>query len=39
MDHHFANSRGAIARFDRGAIEIRVIDIQECPGPTWPSRS
>ena len=31
MDHHFANSRGAIARFDRGAIEIRVIDIQECP--------
>ncbi len=32
MDHHFANSRGAIARFDRGAIEIRVVDIQECPG-------
>jgi gamma-glutamyl:cysteine ligase YbdK (ATP-grasp superfamily) len=31
MDHHFANSRGAISRFDRGAIEIRVIDIQECP--------
>lgn len=31
MDHQFANSRGAIARFDRGAIEIRVIDIQECP--------
>jgi carboxylate-amine ligase len=31
MDHHFLNSRGAIARFDRGAIEIRVIDIQECP--------
>ena len=31
MDHHFANSRGAIARFDRGAIEIRVVDIQECP--------
>lgn len=30
-DHHFLNSRGAIARFDRGAIEIRVIDIQECP--------
>lgn len=27
----FLNSRGAIARFDRGAIEIRVIDIQECP--------
>ena len=31
MDQHFLNSRGAIARFDRGAIEIRVIDIQECP--------
>jgi carboxylate-amine ligase len=31
MDHHFANSRGAIARFDRGAIEIRVVDVQECP--------
>lgn len=25
------NSRGAIARFDRGAIEIRIIDLQECP--------
>jgi carboxylate-amine ligase len=32
LDHHFLNSRGAIARFDRGAIEIRVIDLQECPG-------
>lgn len=31
LDHHFLNSRGAIARFDRGAIEIRTIDIQECP--------
>lgn len=31
MDHHFLNSRGAIARFDRGAIEIRVTDLQECP--------
>ncbi len=29
--HHFLNSRGAIARFDRGAIEIRLLDIQECP--------
>jgi glutamate---cysteine ligase / carboxylate-amine ligase len=27
----FLNSRGAIARFDRDAIEIRTIDIQECP--------
>lgn len=25
------NSRGAIARFERQAIEIRIIDIQECP--------
>lgn len=25
------NSRGAIARFDRHAIEIRVLDAQECP--------
>ncbi|ASB50781.1 carboxylate-amine ligase [Alkalitalea saponilacus] len=31
LEHHFLNSRGAIARFDRGAIEIRLIDIQECP--------
>ncbi|HPA73602.1 MAG TPA: glutamate-cysteine ligase family protein [Spirochaetota bacterium] len=25
------NSRGAIARFDRNTIEIRLIDTQECP--------
>lgn len=31
LDHHFLNSRGAIARFDRNAIEIRLVDIQECP--------
>ncbi|MFI2743873.1 glutamate-cysteine ligase family protein [Zhouia sp. PK063] len=31
LDHYFLNSRGAIARFDRNAIEIRVIDLQECP--------
>ncbi|MFO0724297.1 MAG: glutamate-cysteine ligase family protein [Myxococcota bacterium] len=31
LAHEFANARGAIARFDRGAIEIRVIDVQECP--------
>ena len=31
LDKHFLNSRGAIARFDRNAIEIRLIDIQECP--------
>ena len=27
----FLNARGAIARFDRSAIEIRVLDTQECP--------
>lgn len=27
----FLNSRGAIARFGRGAIEIRLLDIQESP--------
>jgi carboxylate-amine ligase len=31
LRHEFANARGCIARFDRGAIEIRVLDIQECP--------
>jgi gamma-glutamyl:cysteine ligase YbdK (ATP-grasp superfamily) len=29
--HEWLNSRGAIARFDRNAIEIRVADAQECP--------
>lgn len=29
LEHHFLNSRGAIARFDRGAIEIRILDLQE----------
>lgn len=31
LQHEWLNSRGAIARFDRMAIEIRIIDIQECP--------
>jgi carboxylate-amine ligase len=31
LRHEWLNSRGAIARFDRHAIEIRVIDTQECP--------
>lgn len=31
LQHEFLNARAAMARFDRGAIEIRVIDIQECP--------
>ncbi|MDX1493143.1 MAG: glutamate-cysteine ligase family protein [Longimicrobiales bacterium] len=31
LRHEWANARGSIARFERGAIEIRVIDAQECP--------
>jgi gamma-glutamyl:cysteine ligase YbdK (ATP-grasp superfamily) len=31
LDPIWVNSRGAIPRFDRGSIEIRVMDIQECP--------
>jgi gamma-glutamyl:cysteine ligase YbdK (ATP-grasp superfamily) len=31
LAHEWLNSRGAIARFDRSAIEIRVVDAQECP--------
>ncbi|RDV14755.1 glutamate--cysteine ligase [Pontibacter diazotrophicus] len=31
LQEEFLNSRGAIARFVRDAIEIRVIDIQESP--------
>jgi gamma-glutamyl:cysteine ligase YbdK (ATP-grasp superfamily) len=31
LRHEWVNARGAIARFDRGAIEIRVLDVQECP--------
>lgn len=27
----WVNSRGAIPRFDRGSIEIRIMDVQECP--------
>jgi gamma-glutamyl:cysteine ligase YbdK (ATP-grasp superfamily) len=27
----FLNARGAIPRFDRGAIELRLADAQECP--------
>jgi glutamate---cysteine ligase / carboxylate-amine ligase len=32
MQLDFLNARGAIARFDRGSIEIRVMDVQEYPG-------
>jgi glutamate---cysteine ligase / carboxylate-amine ligase len=31
MQNEWINSRGAIARFDRNTIEIRLIDVQECP--------
>ena len=31
LQHEWLNSRGAIPRFDRYAIEIRVLDTQECP--------
>jgi carboxylate-amine ligase len=31
LQDEFLNARGAIARFGRGSIEIRVLDIQECP--------
>jgi glutamate---cysteine ligase / carboxylate-amine ligase len=31
LQHEWLNSRGAIPRFDRNTIEIRVLDLQECP--------
>jgi hypothetical protein len=31
LAHEWANARGAIARFGRGSIEIRLLDTQECP--------
>jgi len=31
LQHEWLNARGAIPRFERNAIEIRVIDVQECP--------
>ena len=31
LQDEWLNARGAIARFDRSAIEIRVLDVQECP--------
>ena len=31
LQEEWVNARGAIARFDRNTIEIRVLDIQECP--------
>jgi glutamate---cysteine ligase / carboxylate-amine ligase len=31
LQEEWLNARGAIARFDRNTIEIRIIDNQECP--------
>ena len=31
LQNEWLNSRGAIARWERNTIEIRVVDIQECP--------
>ncbi len=31
LEPEWTNARGVIARFDRGSIEIRVGDVQECP--------
>lgn len=31
LRHEWLNARGAIPRFDRNALEIRVMDMQECP--------
>jgi len=31
LRHEWLNSRGAIPRFERNTIEIRVLDVQECP--------
>jgi hypothetical protein len=31
MDVEFLNARGAIARFDRGSVELRLMDVQEYP--------
>lgn len=31
LRHEWVNARGSIARFDRMALEIRIVDTQECP--------
>ncbi len=31
LHYEWVNARGCIARFDRGACEIRLLDTQECP--------
>lgn len=31
LQEEWVNARGAIARFERNTIEIRILDVQECP--------
>lgn len=31
LQFEWINARGAIPRFDRNALEVRVLDVQECP--------
>lgn len=31
LRHEWLNNRGAIPRFERNALEVRVLDVQECP--------
>lgn len=31
LQHDWLNARGAVARFERSSIEVRVLDVQECP--------
>jgi glutamate---cysteine ligase / carboxylate-amine ligase len=31
LGYEWLNSRGAIPRFDRSTVEIRMLDVQECP--------
>ncbi len=31
LQHEWLNARGAVAKFSRHSIEIRVLDVQECP--------
>ena len=31
LRHEWVNARGAIPRFERGSLEIRLLDVQECP--------
>jgi glutamate---cysteine ligase / carboxylate-amine ligase len=31
LRHEWVNARGAIPRFDRNTVEVRLVDVQECP--------